>query len=601
GPVQLDPVDVVRDHVACAARRPADPVRAGAGRECDADGVADRGLALRVGADVVALDHVPGDAVEDDALQVARDHVAVRRGRSADDVRVRAAPAQDADRAPARGGAVEVEPEPAGRDRVPVAVAELDSGREPGHRESERLARAALHVEADRDRAPGQVVELDERLARVAGLRLAVDDDGMRDRRQRRRQTDHVPRGPGDVERDRVERGRCVRGLDRGAKRVRAAVVRVLDDERRRARRAGRREPDEGGEPDERAEEGEPLRHSCLLGMGVQPASSEVSPLVVVVVYGAKAHFENWEVSPAPRSVVVAVTLSWCGSAGTTKSAAVVWLESIVFAPRKTFPSPPPSPSQAGLEKSSNRYVATASCAPRSTTIFDCPSTVSTDLTTGSAMLSFAPFASTIPRPSFSKIELRSTASPFVLPVPASIRTPEPPLNRIVFAAAGVVPPIVLPLAASVIETPLPPFGREPAPARFVPIRLPSTAFPCVPVPVTSIPGPLLPDATFPAPAAVPPTVLFDAPPWTEMPAPFGAAVTLASSPTQFPSTTLFCAPGPVIAIPPVGPPTTMFLAAAVVPPTVLSGDSEIRMPNFACESPCGATAALAPLASVPT
>src|SRR4051812_33371784 len=87
--------------------------------------------------------------------------------------------------------------------------------------------------------------------------------------------------------------------------------------------------------------------------------------------------------------------------------------------------------------------------------------------------------------------------------------TPSPVFPLMTLPAPATVPPIVL---AATPETNTPtPLGSAPVPPAWVPIRLPWTVFPVVPVPAVPAmytPAFGLPEIRLPTPAAVPPTVL---------------------------------------------------------------------------------------------
>src|SRR5262245_3973124 len=74
--------------------------------------------------------------------------------------------------------------------------------------------------------------------------------------------------------------------------------------------------------------------------------------------------------------------------------------------------------------------------------------------------------------------------------------------------AAAVVPPIVLPLAPPAICTPPTPLARAAQPAALRPMKLPSTTLFLVPAPSIETPLPPLPELTLRAAAVVPPIVL---------------------------------------------------------------------------------------------
>jgi hypothetical protein len=74
--------------------------------------------------------------------------------------------------------------------------------------------------------------------------------------------------------------------------------------------------------------------------------------------------------------------------------------------------------------------------------------------------------------------------------------------------AAEVVPPTVLLAADAKILTPLQPLGSAAVPARLVPMVLPWTAFPTVPLSLIETPSWAFPAIRLPAPGVVPPTTL---------------------------------------------------------------------------------------------
>ena len=94
------------------------------------------------------------------------------------------------------------------------------------------------------------------------------------------------------------------------------------------------------------------------------------------------------------------------------------------------------------------------------------------------------------------------------LPVPVVTRRPSLPLSAMVLPAPALVPPMVLPAAPATISIPRVPFGNGAPPAGLRPTVLPWTTFPVEPFPEIWMPIWVLPEITFPAPAPVPPMVL---------------------------------------------------------------------------------------------
>src|SRR5581483_11438909 len=255
------------------------------------------------------------------------------------------------------------------------------------------------------------------------------------------------------------------------------------------------------------------------------------------------AHTENSDVSRLAR--FVAVSVSW--SPGATAETLIVNVFAplapvvIVFAPRKSLPSPAPEGSQTGFEKSSIRNCVFGSLPLSFPLTLVVPPLVETDVITGAGWRWLPPVSRLIPSPALSRIALPRIESPKVVkPAPGfSTRTPSPLLNAITFRAAVSVPPSVLSFGPSVRRTPTCPFGTAPMPLAFVPTRFPWIRFPLVepggvpPSSVSRIPAAVFPETTLPAPAAVPPTVFEAAPRWTAIPVSFGnAAVPLPFVPT---------------------------------------------------------------------
>src|SRR5207302_7955334 len=157
-----------------------------------------------------------------------------------------------------------------------------------------------------------------------------------------------------------------------------------------------------------------------------------------------------------------------------------------------------------------------------------------------------------------------------LLPVPDRTATPAWPLKAIRLLAAETVQPTRLPSLR--IITPLPALPRAVVPLRVVPMRLPWITFlvdEVLPALAISTPLPRLPEIRLPAPAAWPPTVLFEAERMVTPLLPLAtASVPLGLVPTRLrwtrsPLAASMVMPSRVL-------PEMTLLAAAVVPPMVL-------------------------------
>lgn len=152
--------------------------------------------------------------------------------------------------------------------------------------------------------------------------------------------------------------------------------------------------------------------------------------------------------------------------------------------PIKVRPSPLPDGSQAALEKSSIRKLRPGLLSSVPFTTVFAPLVVA-EVNTGKVAPLLEPMPApqgrlgvtpsafrSIPRPTFEKMELESTASPTT--EPRSVTPAVPLLNAIKLPAPGTVPPIVLLLPVSAINTPLPAFPRGPPPTS-EPMKFPCT------------------------------------------------------------------------------------------------------------------------------
>ena len=230
--VDLDALEVVRDHVACRRRRAADRVVAARDdREPDV-AVARSGRAVGQKADPVALDDVVRRAAADDRdpfVIAVRDQVAIagagaadRDGRTADVQAVVGVAHQPG------GAALGADPVAGDRDAVGAGLhQDAVAGKTRDHQPAQD-ASVAGPVEIEPVLAAAEVVSVDADDRVVGGvvrLGRGVDDHGIGDRGQRALdgvQGNDVRTGAGDVEVDFVGRaavGGRVRRLDRFAQR----------------------------------------------------------------------------------------------------------------------------------------------------------------------------------------------------------------------------------------------------------------------------------------------------------------------------------------------------------------------------------------------
>ena len=161
-------------------------------------------------------------------------------------------------------------------------------------------------------------------------------------------------------------------------------------------------------------------------------------------------------------------------------------------------------------------------------------------------MVSPVEFARTTPETELLIAFSPETSSPMTFPsitspeVPLVMSMPSPKLPEMRFAAAAVVPPIVVPIATA-RSIPSPRLGTAAVPSRSVPILLPATSsssageYPSR----MAMPGPSFPEIRLPVPAIVPPIVLPIVSIWRPMSWVPSAAVPARFVPISFPSITL--------------------------------------------------------------